>query len=93
MVHSAKCGYVRDRIKSPIDENSAYSLDTGIFHLSDYEDARSTTTKSFQSTCRKFFDAELSEKNKIVSCGIPPSEGIFGFIASQLQWLVQFVDP
>ena len=86
LVHSAKCGRTSRRINQPIDENSAYSLDTGIFHLSEYEDARSTTTKSFQSTCRKFFDAELSEKNKIVSCGIPPSKGIFGFIASQLQW-------
>ena len=55
-----------------INENSAYSLDTGIFHLSEYEDARSTTTEKFQSACRKFFDADLNEKNKIVSCGIPP---------------------
>ena len=85
LTHSAKCGRASRWIKEIIDENSAYPFDTGIFHLSEYEDARSTTTKNFQSTFRKFFDAELSEKNKIVSCGIPPSPGIFGLIQSQLQ--------
>ena len=48
--------------------------------MSDYEDARSTTTEKFQSACRKFFDADLNEKNKIVSCGIPPRTGIFGLL-------------
>jgi len=47
--------------------------------LSEYEDAQSTTTENFQSTCRKFFDADLNEKNKIVSCDIPPR----GYIGNQ----------
>ena len=68
-----------------IDENSAYFFDTGIFHLSEYEDAQSSTTKGFQSTCRKFFNADLNEKNKIVSCGIPPRTGIFGLTMNKLQ--------
>ena len=58
------------------DKISAYFFDTGIFHLSDYEDAPFTTTKNFQSTCKKFFDADLENKNKIVSCDIPPRVGI-----------------
>ena len=58
------------------DEISAYILDTGIFHLSDYENAPLTTTKNFQSICKKFFDADLENKNKIVSCDIPPRVGI-----------------
>ena len=45
--------------------------------MSDYDEAPFSTTKNFQSTCKKFFDADLSTKNKTVSCGIPPRAGIF----------------
>ena len=53
--------------------------------MSEYEDAQSATTKSFQLICRKFFNADLNEKNKIVSCGIPPRTGIFGLTKKKLQ--------
>ena len=60
--------------------NTKFSLifDLGIFHLTDYEDKSSTVTSQFQSISKKFFNADLDEKTKIVSCGIPPREGTHG---------------